>query len=230
MSHQELDVPDSIKSELLSFIQLAITRGTPSHSDDLGIIPEPYSYPTPSRMFSMAEVPMDSLVGRIVHDGYDPNPQELAQLLSVAAKDVFAAYALGTIALGCTGRDRSQSEAYFWVSHCALRGVREAFRLLGQDMLSPAGLNDPGRAYPYLIQAALFGDMQACAMLGDFFLRGIFYEKNERVGYSWHLRGAESGSLYSMRKVIGCLEAGRGTACDHLELEKWRQRLAAKMS
>jgi hypothetical protein len=65
-------------------------------------------------------------------------------------------------------------------------------------MLSPAGLNDPGRAYPYLIQAALFDELQACAMLGDFFLQGIFYEKNERIGYRWHLRGAKRGSPYSI--------------------------------
>jgi hypothetical protein len=49
-----------------------------------------------------------------------------------------------------------------------------------------------------LIQAALFDELQACAMLGDFFLQGIFYEKNERIGYRWHLRGAKRGSPYSI--------------------------------
>lgn len=109
----------------------------------------------------------------------------------------------------------------------AQRGDAFAECQIGQDLLYRQ--HDFKRAYPYLLNAAEKGNVEAMMVLGLSFSAAVNETASPEEGlcvnneesFRWFLKAASFGNAHAMRHVADAYEDGIGTAADSENARRW---------
>jgi uncharacterized protein len=116
-------------------------------------------------------------------------------------------------------RDTSRAQLY---QHAAERGQRSAQLRWGLALMeSRDATQDPVLGEAWLRRAALAGDPDAAALVGDLYVKNGRLPPNYTEAASWYRRAAEAGHLAAARALGSLYLTGAGVAADPEEVARW---------
>ncbi|MGS0647060.1 tetratricopeptide repeat protein [Komagataeibacter melomenusus] len=140
-----------------------------------------------------------------------------------------AQYMLGLLHERGWGMARDTGQAALWYGRAAGQGVRPAQARYGALLLQDR--EDAPRnmlmAETWLRRAALGGDREAAALLGDLHARGEAAIPADHEAVMWYRMAADQGHALACRMLAVLYQQGRGVAADPGLARQWLERAAA---
>jgi TPR repeat protein len=157
-------------------------------------------------------------------------PEGIAQIIAAAELDLpMAQYLYGVLLEHGVGLPVDVPKAVSLYKKAAAVGVRSAMARLGLALIEGRGgaKPDPLTGESWLRRAALAGDIEAAAMIGDIYARGGALPPNYAEAASWFQRAAEGGHTMAARALGMLYLTGAGVSRNPEEAAVWFERAAA---
>ncbi|AHI26854.1 hypothetical protein BGC31_16430 [Komagataeibacter xylinus] len=157
------------------------------------------------------------------------DPDAVAALIRAADSGLATAqYMLGLLHERGWGLPPDRARAEHWYACAAAQGVRPAQARYGALLLEDMGgrPRNAMSAETWLRRAALAGDREAAALLGDLHARGEAALPGDHEALIWYRRAAEQDHATACRMLALLYMHGRGTAADPDQARHWLARAA----
>ncbi len=145
-----------------------------------------------------------------------------AMAKAAAANVPLGVFLMGSLSEAAIGVERNLEAAARFYEASAKLGVRQGVARWGLALLEGRGVpKDPVNGESWLRRAALAGDAEAAALVGDMYTRGGDLPPNYAEAATWYTRAAENGHRVAARALAMLFLTGAGVARDPDEAARW---------